>query len=172
MNTPALGGHSEDNMCVNISYVCPASNDDKHSKNIHYDQTEHHTIIRVEPSTNEVNSFAMENHQKNTTRNPMKEATSIAPVLIRRTESNEILPKPFTKFSQLIVCSYLSMLCCCICGAMAVKRAVHAKIRRNQGVYVVAQKKARQAGGWILAAVLFGLSIGIIIAVVVSLKVS
>ncbi|XP_059170964.1 uncharacterized protein LOC131952368 [Physella acuta] len=139
---------------------------------IHNDQTEHHTIVQVEPSTSEVNSFAMENQQKNTTRNPMREATSIAPMLVIRTESSEILPKPFTKFSQLIVCSYLSMLCCCICGAMAVKRAVHAKIRRNQGVYVVAKKKARQAGGWILAAVLFGLVIYSIIAVVVSLKFS
>nr|KAG5707767.1 hypothetical protein BaRGS_015927 [Batillaria attramentaria] len=88
-------------------------------------------------------AFAVEEHQQNTADNPHREGTSLAPILVRRADSEELLPRPLKSMNQLVGLSYLSFLCCLVCAAYAVDKSWRAKLKRNDGLLSSASDEAR-----------------------------
>ncbi|CAL1536669.1 unnamed protein product [Lymnaea stagnalis] len=125
----------------------------------------------VDGAKEDVATFAVVEIERNDARNSTREATHTLPVLVRRVHSSEFLPRPFTRTVQLIICSYLSVLCCCFCGAFAAEKAMAAKLSRDKGIYIAAKKHARRAAMCIIAAVISGALIVIVVGLVVGLTV-
>ncbi|KAK7107609.1 uncharacterized protein [Littorina saxatilis] len=116
-----------------------------------------------------VKSFAINPHERNTAEHPDHESTFTMPVLVRRVNSEELLPSPFKSTAGMICTSYLCMLCCCCCAAFAVKRAWKAKTKRNAGVYTSAIHEAKRSCYWMKLSLAFGLVLWIIGTVLVIL---
>ncbi|XP_012942149.1 uncharacterized protein LOC106012775 [Aplysia californica] len=110
---------------------------------------------REEADSGNVATFAIEDHEKNTGSNPMKEDTFVFPHLVRRIDSAEVLPRPFKTTNQLICAAYASIICCCCFGAFAAKYAMKTKIQRNKGTYTAAIKSGKKTICYIIAAVVF-----------------
>ncbi|KAK7498636.1 hypothetical protein BaRGS_00010013 [Batillaria attramentaria] len=117
-----------------------------------YIETSHHT----ENTHSHVRTFAVEENQRNTADNPHREGTSVAPILIRRVNSEELLPRPLKSMSQLVGLSYLTFLCCPLFGALSVNKSWKAKTKRNKGLLSSASDEARSACKCILTTVIFG----------------
>ncbi|KAL8599018.1 hypothetical protein ACOMHN_006827 [Nucella lapillus] len=92
-----------------------------------------------------VMSFAVEEHHRNTEDNPERENTNTLPVLVRRVNSEELLPSPFKTTNQMVIASYLTVICCLCFGAYAVKHAWEAKTKRNAGVLSNAAKESKRS---------------------------
>ncbi|XP_005101424.1 uncharacterized protein LOC101847735 [Aplysia californica] len=104
-------------------------------------------------------TFSVVEHEKNTSANPRKEDTFALPHLVRRIDSAEVLPKPFKSTNQLICAAFSSIICCIVIGAFAAKYAMKAKIQRNKGTYSSAQVSAKRAFYLVIAAVVCGILI-------------
>lgn len=106
-----------------------------------------------------IDSYAIDEVNKNTEYNPYKESTITVPHLIRRVNSRELIPKPFTSFTQLLVISYISILFFPFFGAIANMYAWKAKIERGKGLYTLAKRRARLALYWSLGSFASGLAV-------------
>ncbi|KAK6194865.1 hypothetical protein SNE40_000403 [Patella caerulea] len=115
-----------------------------------------------------VESFSMEPHIQNTEKNRHVESNTILPYLVRRMDSEELLPRPWKSTNQIIIVSYISILFCCFIGAAANHYAWKAKKTNNESRYHETKKFANNSVKWIYSAFACGIIIAtgfIVIAV-------
>lgn len=93
----------------------------------------------------EVTSYSIEPQYQNTLENPYRETTITVPHLVRKVPEEDLTPKPFKSFNQIIIFSYISVIFCLFIGAYANKNAWKAKIHMGKGLYGLAQKRATRA---------------------------
>lgn len=128
------------------------------------DSTEVALTVSEDPEHQEkIDSYVIGAADKNTEVNPDREATITLPHLVKRVDSRELIPKPFTHFNQLLFFSYISILFCPFFGAIGNMYAWKAKSQRSKGVYTSAKRRARLALYWSLGSIASGFAILIIV---------
>ncbi|XP_069133961.1 uncharacterized protein [Argopecten irradians] len=111
-----------------------------------------------------VQTYNIEPAYQNTLENPYKETTITLPHLVKKVPEEELLPRPYRTFNQVVLLSYVSVLCCMCVGVLANRYAWRAKLQNGKGLYGLAQKWSRRAiYGSYLA---FGLGFIIIILII------
>ncbi|KAK6194864.1 hypothetical protein SNE40_000402 [Patella caerulea] len=116
-----------------------------------------------------VESFSIEPHIKNTKENRNLESNTVFPYLVRRVDSEELLPRPWKSTNQLIIVSYISVLFCCFFGVFANHNAWEAKEFNNRSRYHEAKGYAKHSVRWMYAAFVCGIVLAIGISVIVYL---
>ncbi|KAK6172796.1 hypothetical protein SNE40_016384 [Patella caerulea] len=106
-----------------------------------------------------VESYSMDPYIKNTKEDKNLESNTILPYLVRKVDSKELLPRPWTSTNQLLIASYISVLCCCFIGVFANRYAWKAKSYNNRSRYHEAKQYARKSVKWMYAA--FGCALAI-----------
>lgn len=110
----------------------------------------------------EVVSYSIEPQYQNTLQNPYRETTITVPHMVRKVPEEDLTPKPFKSFNQIIIFSYISVIFCLFIGAYANKNAWKAKIHMGKGLYGLAQKLATRAVYCSYASIVAGLIIVLI----------
>lgn len=121
------------------------------------------TEERSDRHDKKIDSYVIDEVNKNTVDNPYKESTITLPHLIRRVDSRELTPKPFTSFNQILIISYISILFFPFFGAIANMYAWKAKLKRGKGLYALAKRQAKLAVYWSLGSFASGLAVLIIV---------
>lgn len=117
----------------------------------------------------EVPSYAMEPAYQNTLENPYRETTVTVPHLIRKVPEEDLTPRPFKSFNQILIFTYISIIFCMCIGAYANKNAWKAKIHLGKGLYGLAQKRATRAVYCSYVSIVTGFLIFIIVILAVTL---
>lgn len=117
----------------------------------------------------EIPSYAIEPAYQNTLQNPYRETTVTVPHLIRKVPEEDLTPRPFKSFNQILIFTYLSVIFCMCIGAYANKNAWKAKIHLGKGLYGLAQKRATRAVYMSYVSFVSGILIFIIIILAVTL---
>ncbi|KAK6194867.1 hypothetical protein SNE40_000405 [Patella caerulea] len=92
-----------------------------------------------------VESYSMDPYIKNTSENKNLEANTILPYLVRRRNSEELLPRPWKSVNQLIIVSYVSAVLCCFLGVVANHFAWRAKKTKNENRYHETKKFGKRS---------------------------
>ncbi|OWF53660.1 hypothetical protein KP79_PYT07669 [Mizuhopecten yessoensis] len=122
---------------------------------------EHHENESKGPSN--MKSFNIEPAYQNTIENPYKETTVTLPHLVKKMPEEQLLPRPWRTFNQVVCLSYISILFCMCIGVFANRYAWRAKLQNGKGLYGLAQKWSRRAVYASYTAFVVGLIIIIIV---------
>lgn len=96
-------------------------------------------------NTNVLQSFAIDDAYRNTAENPYRETTMTVPHLVKKVPEEDLTPRPWKTFNQILCFSYLSVVFCIGLGVYANREAWKAKLLNGKGLYGLAQQRARRA---------------------------
>lgn len=94
---------------------------------------------------NAVKSYAIDPTYHNTSENPYRETTVTLPHMVKKVPEDDLTPRPWKTFNQILVLSYVSVVFCLCFGVFANREAWKAKLYNGKGLYGLAQKRARRA---------------------------
>lgn len=112
-------------------------------------------------------SYAVDPCFQNTSENPYRETTVTVPHLIRRVPSSDLVPMGWRSINRVIIGTYISIVFCCITGALANRYAWKAKRYQSKGLYGLVQRDSRRAVILIYTSIGLGITILIIVISVV-----
>ncbi|KAK3098294.1 hypothetical protein FSP39_018039 [Pinctada imbricata] len=113
-----------------------------------------------------IKSYAIEPQYQNTMENPYRETTVTVPHLVKKVPQDDLTPRPWKTFNQILLLSYISIVFCMCFGVFANRDAWKAKLYNGKGLYGLAQKRARRAA--ILSYVSIGAGFLIIFIVIIA----
>ena len=107
-------------------------------------------LVPNNPPTSETNgskpqSYVSDPAYQKTLENPYRETTVMDPHQIRKVPQDDLIPKPWKTFNQILILSYISIVFCLCGGIFANRDAWKAKLYNGKGLYGLAQKRARRA---------------------------
>ena len=112
------------------------------------EQVELSLLLETRPTqkdSNAVHTYAIESAYGNTTENPYRETTVTVPHLVKKVPEDDLTPRPWKTFNQVLCVSYISVIFCLCIGAYANREAWKAKLYNGKGLYGLAQKRAKRA---------------------------
>jgi hypothetical protein len=130
---------------------------------------ENHEEHQYDDHSPKIPSYCIEPAYQNTLQNPYRETTITVPHLIRKVPEEDLTPRPFKSFNQILIFTYISVIFCMCIGAYANKNAWKAKIHLGKGLYGLAQKRATRAVYCSYVSFVAGVLIFIIIILAVTL---